>query len=275
MKSWIPYTDPGEASDFVNAIKKLVQFYNGGKPGDVYREAAGQLINHIYKLQDLTIYELADICYTSPTTLSRLCRRLGFLNFVDFKNSIASDLRRYDSRNRIMPVMPTRDTQESVSTLQGAISESLRRFCASLSPGYLDEVVTRMGSYDTFAFYSNFPLDPSALQQDLLLSGKRTYHIDHAQAALADAGGLTKGALVISFLPHLAQSEEMLEPLKAAKAAGADLLLLSAALKSPFDPYADYLFSYNGTGTAMDKYVFLFFLDMITLLYRQRYIDAV
>jgi len=74
--------------DIVDAISRVLDLYNNGKLGDVYREVAGHILHNLNNLEGLTIYEIAEICYASPTTLSRFSKKAGYQSFSEFKIAV-------------------------------------------------------------------------------------------------------------------------------------------------------------------------------------------
>ena len=51
-------------------------------------------LEHLKEIQNLTITELAKINYTSPATITRLCKKLGVESFSQLKIQLAAELSR-------------------------------------------------------------------------------------------------------------------------------------------------------------------------------------
>lgn len=75
-----------------SAFYSLVNFLNTTSIHDVYFKAAKTILLNIYKIPDCTITEVADMCYVSTATISRLCRKLSYESFADFKNDVINNL---------------------------------------------------------------------------------------------------------------------------------------------------------------------------------------
>ncbi len=52
------------------------------------------VLSHVDDLMHMTIRSLAEACYTTPTTVIRYCRKIGYSGFEEFK--IRQDLSRSD-----------------------------------------------------------------------------------------------------------------------------------------------------------------------------------
>lgn len=75
-----------------NAFYNLVNFLNMTNVHDVYWGAAKKILLNIYQIPQSTITEVADMCYVSTATISRLCRKLNYESFAEFKNDVTMNL---------------------------------------------------------------------------------------------------------------------------------------------------------------------------------------
>ncbi len=69
-------------------LHKLMLLINGLNENSTYYNLAVEMIKNIDQLQNLTIYEIAELCFVSTSTLSRFCRLLGYKNFNQFKEAL-------------------------------------------------------------------------------------------------------------------------------------------------------------------------------------------
>ena len=59
---------------------------------DLEKGIANYILDHKDYIVDLKITDLAEITYTSPSTISRFCKKLGEKNYNDFKIHFASSV---------------------------------------------------------------------------------------------------------------------------------------------------------------------------------------
>lgn len=59
---------------------------------DVYWGAAKEILQNIYKIPESSITDVAKMCYVSTATISRLCRKLNYESFADFKKDVTMNL---------------------------------------------------------------------------------------------------------------------------------------------------------------------------------------
>lgn len=257
----------------MNVISRLIHFYSKGTEGEVYHDVVGQILRNLSKLDGLTIYEMAELCYASTTTLSRLSKKLGFKSFSEFKTALASNVRGYSSLNRSMPYVPTQDTQATLQLYTKTVQDLLAQCATILDPAYLDQLVEAMARFKKVIFLNNFPLKPDVLQQDLLMSGKITYDVSNIVRSMEVAEQMDADCLVVTVVPKLTESVELIDLLKKVLSSGASTLVVSAAIQTQYDKYATWLLSFNGTATSADQYAFNYIMNILAMIYRSRYVD--
>lgn len=78
--------------DITPVFSKLLRYINNGYKKDNNYDIAKAMLDHFEEISNLTIYELADLCYVSPASISRFIRTLGFDNYSDFKKECKSTM---------------------------------------------------------------------------------------------------------------------------------------------------------------------------------------
>lgn len=92
----------------VDILYTLMSYVNISSPQDMYYAIAHTILTHIDQIPSISINDLADLCYTSPATISRFCKDMNCKSFVNFKNEIAIALE--IARNEIH--LSTQDAQK-------------------------------------------------------------------------------------------------------------------------------------------------------------------
>ena len=82
----------------MNIIEKHLNKYSTQLTPNDY-----EVTQHIYKqyskIPNITIKELADICYSSPSTIHRIIKKLGFNGFSDFKYKVSDEIKHITTTN--------------------------------------------------------------------------------------------------------------------------------------------------------------------------------
>lgn len=76
----------------MDSIEKLVEYYNKSNEQNVYHDVVEQILINLHKIKNATIYDMAEMCYSSPSTISRLVKKLEFKDYADFKSKIGYSL---------------------------------------------------------------------------------------------------------------------------------------------------------------------------------------
>lgn len=78
-----------DAYNEVDILYTLMSYVNVSSSQDMYYTIAHTILTHLNIIPDMSINDLADLCYTSPATLSRFCKDLNCKSFASFKHEIA------------------------------------------------------------------------------------------------------------------------------------------------------------------------------------------
>lgn len=73
----------------VDILYTLMSYVNVSSSQDMYYTIAHTVLTYLDKVPHISINDLADLCYTSPSTISRFCKDLNCKNFAAFKKEIA------------------------------------------------------------------------------------------------------------------------------------------------------------------------------------------
>lgn len=73
----------------VDILYVLMSYVNVSSTRDMYYMIAHTILSHLDKIPDISINDLADLCYTSPATISRFCKDINCKSFANFKHEMA------------------------------------------------------------------------------------------------------------------------------------------------------------------------------------------
>ena len=69
----------------MTALENLLVFYNFLPENSTNKGVLRCCLKYLGELRSYNIYDLAEKCYTSTATVSRLVRLLGYRNYTDFQ----------------------------------------------------------------------------------------------------------------------------------------------------------------------------------------------
>lgn len=256
----------------MHALEKVIVYYNHCKENDIYKSVTGNILKNLDKIKNANIYKLAELCYTSPTTLSRLSKKMGYDGFADFKMSIVNCVRNYDGFNHFVP-----------QSMRGSFEDSSRGYF-SLLRKLVDEIeehldmaqIKRINAmlYESRKVYFYTCGNESAerhFQELLIISGKESAVIALPQLQMKNVKSLDDSTTVICLAPVINESGDVGEAIRAAKEAGAKVVLISDAKYNIYQKYSDMYIGFDGALSIVDDQAFAMLLAILFMDYRETY----
>lgn len=256
----------------MNIIDDLLEFYNATPQGDIYRDAIMHLMDNLTHIRGATIYQMADMCYVSPSTISRLCRRLGCENYSTFREEILHVLDHYDDYNRIVPsYMVTADKDENdilLDTIEAAVAD-LR----TLDRHIYEELADVIHSAKLVGIYSYGNSSSTVFLQNALIVAGQKVRPHNSRRHFDDTSQFGQGSVVIFQYPYFKATQHLTSALRECKENKATTILIATHAPASLGQYCDYFYNFEGRQTIMDNYKRDFFFDMVVMAYRRKYID--
>ncbi len=239
------------------------------------------LLEHPHAPLELSIMELAGQTKTSPATVTRFCRLLGYTGYVPFRVSIASDVGRSDARESWKSDIgrafgPDDSASDVLSTLVNAHTRSLEETAAVMDLGLMNRIARRiaMSSHVDIYGIGGSAVMAKELQSRLYRIGINSHHWSEVHAGLTSAAIQDANSVAIG-ISNTGRTEETIQMLRQAGEAGALTVALSNNPGSPLAESADeaIITSVHEQFLQPDdlsaKHVQLLVLDMIYLLVAQ------
>lgn len=230
-------------------IYNLLTFINSSKEEDMYYSICLSMLQNLEKIPDCSINELADLCYTSPATISRFSKKFGYVNFHEFKKEIAYALIQskdeiFLDKNEIRYIES--NPSYVINKIYDMIFESLLMGKSSLNIKYIDHIchLIHQSKKVHFFGYQFNKVIASDLQLKFMKLGKFIYAFadrgeDSQKIELLDKDSL---AIVMSVSGKVGHTELI----KEIHDRGARILLITMNSETPLKDYVDELFVVNG-----------------------------
>lgn len=192
-----------------------------------------------------TIVELAERSGTSPATVTRFCRALGFEGYAALRLGIAGETGRaarsagwtVDIGREIQPTDPL---DRVLGQVMAADTRALHETAAVLDVGTVSRVADAIAAARRVDIYgiSGSALVGAELQLCLHRIGVTSWWWTDLHNGLASAASLTSGDVAIG-ISHSGQTRETVEMLAEAGSNGATTVALTSAPQSPLAELAD------------------------------------
>ena len=87
-------------------LHSLIDFLDSQPSNSSAFVTCSKILENLDQIRVMSIEESASLCVTSPASLSRLIKQLGFRGYADFRTQLDRELSNYYYANRVMPDIP-------------------------------------------------------------------------------------------------------------------------------------------------------------------------
>lgn len=218
---------------------------------DIYYHVARTILENAEKISDMGIEELAYLCYTSPATISRFCRKLSFDSFSAFKKTLKNFqfYTQYEVNFTPEEVRKIEQNKYYLAEKTFPLSiEALVKTYKVLDTQTIDKVTRTLAKAEHIAIFGSIfsQLVARDCQYKFIRLNKFTTAFTDASDQLDDAKHLTKQDAAIIF--SVSGSQPFLnECATYAKAQGVPLIVITNITNSPLALAADYVIQLGGS----------------------------
>ncbi len=259
----------------MDCIERLITYYNAGSEQNVFRDVVENILKNLHKVENATIYDLAEMCYASPSTISRLVKKLEFKDYGDFKSQMSYALKNYRYLNRNTESVPIVEDKDCINLYFECLMKHMQWLKDAMRYEDIRKISDAFHDADKVLFYSAPAVDEERLQKSLLVSGKMTYLFNTIQLQKESLNQSLKDAVVFAIVPDLLEMAPMLSIITTAKQEGAKVITLCSARQNYYTSFSDIQIAFDGTKTSMDTYMFRIIVNIIQYDYENRYLNRI
>ena len=224
---------------------------------DIYYYIARTILLHSTDIPTMGIEELAHLCYTSPATISRFCRRLSFNSYIELKQAFAAY---HDQRKS--EVTFTDEDVESISAhpriiidkTYPASIDALVETYKILDISNIKEIAKVLSEAKHIAIFGSIfsHLVARDCQYKLLRLGKFSTAFSDIDNQLEDVQDLGPGDVAL-FFSVSGQSKKFRNIASIAKERGVPIIIITSKPQSPLAKLHDYLIQIGGNESTFTK----------------------
>ena len=256
---------------YINFLSNFFETYNSLEEGDVFFTAMEGLLRNRADLQNASIYDMAEICGVSRTTLNRLSKLLGYGSFKEFKYDMVRSFSKYEVHNHLIPAKQLGE-EEGIS---GVILGAAERICSDLREGLdrgqLGDIVQVLHAAGRVRLYMTGLTGAAGLQTNLAMNGKDVRIVTTYTGQLRDSEKLDDNSVVIMVDLEHPDSMDSGPILRGISQSGAVLVMLGSDSGGKSGKLADYYVDAMFMGGSISLYGVSLCLDIISTMYRKRY----
>lgn len=258
----------------MTSVENMLAVYNATPADSMLRSIIRKILVNLKDVGKMTIYDLADTCYTSPASISRLVKKLGYKNYSYFQKDIVDYVSKYEHHNRILPPDSIPEGTELpdffMETLLG-LMENMRQ---KLDKEKIRELARRIHDSEKISIYSYTGYFAEIfLQSDIFISGKICDVFQQERDMFEHIKVLNKKDLVIILAPKCIQGIDSERLIDAIHDKGASVCVISNSKHLAGLKKAEMSFVTEGAMHSVDILVLQSLLCILVMEYRRMYID--
>lgn len=258
----------------MDSIEKLLDFYNKSEEEDMYHKVVEHVLRNIHKVGEATIYDMADLCFSSTATISRLVKKLNFENYTDFKTQISYALKNYKYLNKNMREIELCEDSDIVPLYFNFLMNNMSALKEGIDYSCIAEISARFHEAEEIFLYSYPKVQTDILQKALIISGKKAYDYDSLAAQEKSLKKVKEKMLIFAVIPNLIEMAPMHSIIRRVKEKGAFVITICSEKKNDYKKHSDIQISFDGTKTSMDLYLFMILINLIKYDYTYHYVNG-
>ena len=185
-------------------IYRLLLFLNSSKENDINYNIAITMLRNLRIIPNMSINKLADLCYTSPAAITRFCHKLGYSNFIEFKENMKINIDSYtEGLMKPKSISYEISREDMLNNMSLEIINEIETFKSFVDLKVIDRVVELIyNSNNVCIFGTQFSqLMAQDLQRKLVNLSKIIYNANDVQEQERMASELDENSLAILISP--------------------------------------------------------------------------
>lgn len=260
-----------------NLISTLISIINRNNDDDTNCVLANFFLNHLEELEQLSVYEIADRCYTSRSSVQRFIKDIGFDSYNNLKNKVHEALR-HNCRYR--DFYKTANFQK---TYQNNINEMFDNFNSFYESEHFEYFVNLIyiSKKIVFSIAEGSSVAPFDFQEALISLGKTARVITNGTNSTKLLESLTEDDLLITLSMTGNYALATLNNIKNVKA---NKVLITLNHSNIFNDVYDKIIYFANSDASRDYiqdghrdvytiYGFTYFFDLVLNRYFEKYSD--
>ncbi len=259
----------------MTGVDNMISVYNSAEQGSMTKNILSNMLRNLKNVRKMNIYDMADACYVSPASVSRMIRKLGYKNYSYFQKDITDCVNKYEHHNRIISMDQVKENADVKEVFFDTLERLLSSMRTTLDRERLSELAATIHESNKIRLYAfEVSFSENFLQYDLFMSGKECEVYRYIHDMRADVADLTQDDLVIMVAPKQIEGMDVDEIVTEVKKRGTTTCLVTDSKRFSALKKADFQFAFEGEMRAIDAFILQSFLCLLTMEYRRLYIDV-
>ncbi|PRR83785.1 DNA-binding transcriptional regulator HexR [Clostridium vincentii] len=261
-------------------IYRLLLLLNNSREKNIYHTIARTIIEDIKNIPTMNINKLAQDCYTTPSSVTNFCKKLGYCGFVEFKEYTENILKSYGIKNsdKINQISHENLAKPNTDNLLDKVIKDISLANETIDYRMVDKLVDLIYTHKNIAMFgTHMSLAlTNGIQTDFFFLGKYINVWSDVKEQYINAGELDSSYLAIILSPSgrfLTRSADIMNRLRENKVKMAFITGQHENVDIHKDDMTIFMSKDKDTDKyyMTDRYALLYTLDYILLKYSEKY----
>lgn len=256
-------------------LEALLSLQNSLPEEKTFCKMIRTILQNLDFVKTATIYDVAELCYTSTASVIRLCNRLGYQSFPIFRAELADILDHYQMYRQMAPHLGTGSSAAVFENTAVLLQSKLAAIQAMDARSYeqVADILHQKKNIHYFTHYYNAVVF-LPLQQDLTINGKCTYYHCFEKQNLRPSALLSSDTVAIFMIPNLPKDSPIVRCLQEAIRSPAYTIVFAMSKRKIWGN-ADMAVYLPGSNTSFtDINLANYAMELLSAVYNAKYIGS-
>lgn len=258
----------------MTSVENMLAVYNATPADSMLRSIIRRVLVNLKDVGGMTIYNLAETCYTSPASISRLVKKLGYKNYSYFQKDVVDCIAKYEHHNRLIPLDSIPEGADLPDFFMDTLEGLLKNMRQRMDKEKIKELALTIHESEKISVYSYTGYFAEIfLQSDIFVSGKICDVYQQERDMMEHTKVLTKRDLVILLAPKCVYGTQADKAIDDIHKHGAKVCVITDSRHFSGLKKAEMSFVFEGVMHSVDMLVLQTFLCVVVMEYRRMFID--
>lgn len=253
---------------------RLLNYINTLDKNDSYYDVTRNILINFNKIENITINDLADLCFVSPATISRFCRHLGFANFQEFKRVCSENFSVENDYSKKLLDSFQENPRSAIENYTKSIIDNINDTLNNIDFDHLDEIAKKIHNAKSVSFFGiQFLHDMGEhLQNKLILMDKFMDAPTTFEEQLECAKKLDSNSIAIITSVEGSYFYRCTEVIDELKRNGVEIIVITQNINSKLANAADKILVCGSSNSNNEgRYTVLYMLEVLIIRYFSLY----
>lgn len=255
----------------MNVLESMLSLQNSLTEEKTFCQMIRTIFANLDFIKTATIYDVAELCYTSTASVGRLCNRLGYQSFTVFRAELNETMNEYALYRR---KSADADSPQSAFDRHISILQAKLDAVAGMNAADFERAADLLHQKDNVHFFTHFSTSifSLALQRDLTVNSKHTFYHCFEKQDLHPGSLLKQDTAAVFVISNLPSENPIIQSVREAIQSPASTIVFAMRNRTLWEQ-ADVAILLPGSDTSFtDMNLAMYAMELLTAVYCAKYI---